>query len=68
MVAHPIWVFVDAHEAMESDGKVGDANRLNNGKNHRSFYYIARRVLSMRFEGTDVKVGEIPCARSQRLS
>lgn len=58
-------VLEDAHEAMEGDGKMGDADRLDDGEDYEALDGVAGRVLPMRLGRLDVEVDDIAGARPQ---
>lgn len=44
---------------MKGNGKVGDADGLDNGQDHRALNVVASAVFAVRFGGSDIKIGNI---------
>ena len=55
---------VDADEAMERDGQVGDADGFDYCQDDVAFDIVADRVLAMGVGGMDVEIGKVARARS----
>jgi hypothetical protein len=56
IVGDGIVIFIYTHEAVKSNSKMCDPERLDYGQDHQALDNIIRRVLPMRFERSYVKV------------